>query len=105
MRLTRLELKSFRQFIKQTLRIDPYVTVLVGRNDTGKTGLLRRFFDQYLFETVIHSSDRPQLPDARPPIEFSAFWDAEAGDELRFPLVEAFGVVPHTIEVRFHAHD
>ena len=49
------------------------------------------------------ASDRPQLPDARPPIEFSAFWDVELGDESRFPLAEAFGAVPRTLEVRFRA--
>jgi hypothetical protein len=105
MRLRRLELKSFRQFVKQSLRVDPYVTVLVGRNDTGKTNLLRQFFSQYLFETGINSADRPQLPGARPPIEFSAFWDVESGDESRFPLTAAFGEIPRTVEVRFQAHD
>jgi AAA ATPase domain/AAA domain len=102
MRLLRLELKAFRQFVGQALKFDPYVTVLVGRNDTGKTALLRQFFPHYLYEEVVNSADRPSLPDARPPIEFAAVWQIEPGDEERFPLREAFGDARvRTIEIQF----
>jgi recombinational DNA repair ATPase RecF len=52
MRLGELRLTRYRQFIDEKLILDPYVTAIVGRNDTGKTGLLDHFFDQCVYEGV-----------------------------------------------------
>lgn len=43
----------FMQFVDQLLHVDPYATIIVGRNDTGKTNILRWFFDQHVKEGVI----------------------------------------------------
>jgi predicted ATPase len=102
-RLRLVRLLRYRQFIDQILKVDSSVTVVVGRNDTGKTGLLRQFFDQCVFESVIASGDRSQVPghqNAR--THWSVMWDVEKGDDRFFPLLEAFGTSEvNTIELEF----
>src|SRR5262249_14998041 len=90
----RLELQAtqaYRSFVEQTLLLDRQVTVIVGRNDTGKTSILHRFFDQYVFEGVIHSADVPRVAATSGPIQFSLTWDISEGDYDKFPLMAAFG--------------
>lgn len=38
---------QFRNFIDQRLTIDPKITVIVGKNDSGKSNLLNRMFEQF----------------------------------------------------------
>ena len=102
MRLRRLRLDRYRSFIDQTLLLDRQVTVMVGRNDTGKTSILHRFFDQYVFEGVIHSADVPRVTGAAGPIQFSLTWEVADNDYDQFPLLEAFGKRGvRTLEMRF----
>jgi AAA domain, putative AbiEii toxin, Type IV TA system len=83
------------------------VTVLVGRNDSGKTGLLTRLIDQHLFERVIHGADRSRIPGpAGAAISFDATWDVEPADYAVFPLRDAFGREDvRTLEIRFRQED
>jgi recombinational DNA repair ATPase RecF len=82
-RLRRLRLTRFRQFADQELRLDPNVTVVVGRNDTGKTGVLWQFFNQPFYEGALHSGDRPLIREVHgQPIEFGMTWDVEAAHEV-----------------------
>src|SRR5262245_4306705 len=93
MRLRRIVLRRFRQFIDETLDVDPYVTVIVGRNDAGKTGVLRQLFDQYVFNDVSYGRDRPELVPGYEgePVTFSLDWSLASSDYEVFPLEEAFG--------------
>lgn len=92
MRLRQVDLKRYCQFVDETLKLDPKVTVIVGKNDTGKSMLLDRFFDQYLYEVGVHGADRPRIADFRgDKISFSATWDVFAEDYEHFPLNDAFG--------------
>ena len=100
MRLRRIRLIRFRQFVDQELRLDPYVTVIVGRNDTGKTGLLWQFFNQPFYEGVLHSADRPLIPEVhRQPIEFEMTWAVEAVDEPR--MMATFGRMGRQVDLVF----
>lgn len=102
MRLRSVNLIRYRQFVDETLLVEPNVTVIVGRNDTGKTGLLRGFFDQPFYEGVIHSRDRPLVPGFRgDPIQFSLTWDLSADDYRRSQLA-AFGPSVRTVQIAFH---
>jgi hypothetical protein len=99
-----VELKRFRQFVDQRISIDPRVTIIVGKNDTGKTGFLRQFFDQHFYEGAIHSRDRPQVPGFEGnPISFSLRWEEVSSEDFKqFPLAVAFGSPDvRTIEVSF----
>jgi len=58
-------LRYIEQFIDQQLELSGDVTVLVGPNDAGKTGLLTRLIDQHFFERVIHGADQPSARNAR----------------------------------------
>ncbi len=103
MKLRRIRLLSYRSFVDQTLELDPNVTIIVGRNDTGKTSFLERFFDQYVYEHAIHSADRPQVADHRnQPIGFSLVWDVSAPDYPIFSFPTTFGTpAARTLEIRF----
>jgi AAA domain-containing protein len=91
-RLRRVHLVRFMQFIDQVLEVDPRVTVLVGRNDVGKTTILRWFFDQHVKERVIHGRARPLIKGHEAdPISFRLLWETEERDRDRYPLKEAFG--------------
>jgi hypothetical protein len=107
MRLRRVTLTRYRQFVDETLIVDRNVTVVVGRNDTGKTGLLDHFFDQCVYEGLISSGDRTYLPQFRGnPTEWSLVWDifSEDYDSLEFP--PALGPRgTHRLEVRFRERD
>lgn len=106
MRLRSVNLIRYRQFVDETLLADPNVTVIVGRNDTGKTGLLRGFFDQPFYEGVIHSRDRPLVPGFRgDPIQFSLTWDVSGDDYTHSQLARALGPSVRTVQVDFHQDD
>jgi len=76
--------------------------VIVGRNDSGKTSILNRFFDQFIFENVIHSPDVPRVAATSGPIQFSLTWDVTDGDYEKFPLLAAFGKRGvRSLEMRF----
>jgi hypothetical protein len=51
----------FPSTVDQVLELPERVTVSVGRNDAGKTGLLNRLIDQHLFERV--TAPRHQVID------------------------------------------
>lgn len=78
--------------------------MIVGKNDTGKTGFLNRFFDQHFYEGAIHSTDRPQVPGFEgEPISFSLSWVVQPEDDTYFPLARAFGRQDvRVVEVLFH---
>ena len=100
MRLRQLRLARFRQFVDQTLRLDPNVTVIVGRNDTGKTGLLWQFFNQPFYEGVLHSADRPLIREVhQQPIEFGMTWAIEPADEPR--MTASFGRMGQRLNLVF----
>jgi AAA domain len=100
LRLRQLRLARFRQFVDQTLRLDPNVTVIVGRNDTGKTGLLWQFFNQPFYEGVLHSADRPLIREAhQQPIEFGMTWAIEPEDEPR--MTASFGRMGQRLDLVF----
>src|SRR5213083_1133580 len=107
MQLRRLAIHSYRQFVDQVLELPERVTVLVGRNDAGKTGLLNRLIDQHLFERVIHGADRSRVAGpAGPAISFDAVWDVCAADYDVLPLRNAFGRDDvRTLEIRFRQED
>src|SRR5271167_1663629 len=89
MKLLELMLARYRQFIDERLVVDPNVTTIVGRNDTGKTGLLSHFFDQSVYEGVIAGGDRPMVPGYQGhPTAFSMVWriTAEDFDHIQFPV-------------------
>ena len=92
MKLRKIVLNRYRQFIDESIRLDPKVTVIVGRNDTGKTSFIDRFFDQYAYGSGIHSADRPNVPShAGQKIHYSLEWNVSSKDYSRFPLEAAFG--------------
>jgi len=107
MRLRELRLTRYRQFIDEKLILDPYVTAIVGRNDTGKTGLLDHFFDQCVYEGVISSADRSLVPthqNAR--TVFSMLWEIFPDDYGVISLPPEFGPPGHhTLEVSFQELD
>jgi hypothetical protein len=92
-KLRQLVLRRYRQFVGETLNIDPSVTVIVGRNDTGKTGLLGHYFDHYLVPRTLFGTDAPlSLPkEEATAVAFSHRWDVAPDDAGRYPLVDAFG--------------
>ncbi len=82
----------FMQFVDQLLEIDPYATIIVGRNDTGKTNILRWFFDQHVKEGVIHGRARSQIEGYRgDPVAFDLEWETEPTDPDLYPLEKMFG--------------
>ena len=107
MHLRRLAIHSYRQFVGQVLELPERVTVLVGRNDAGKTGLLTRLIDQHLFERVVHGADRSRVPGpAGPAISFDAVWDVSPADYDVFPLRNAFHRPDvRTLKIQFRQED
>jgi len=103
MRLREVSLGRFRQFIDETISLDPRMTILVGRNDVGKTGFLFQFFDQCIFQEAIAGHDMPKVPDYHgDKIRYSMTWDVTDDDSNNFPLTEAFGPTPtREIQVNF----
>jgi hypothetical protein len=104
MHLRRLAIHSYRQFVDQVLELPERVTVLVGRNDSGKTGLLTRLIDQHLLERVIHGADRSRVPGAGgAAISFDATWDVDPVDYAIFPLRDALGREAVRASIPLHA--
>src|SRR2546422_1686020 len=101
MKLRRLKIHAYRSFLDQTLELDPDVTVIVGRNDTGKTSLLYRFFDQYVWEQGVSSGDKPAVtgPGDRH-IGYTLAWDITEADYAAISFPDDFGApAPHRLEV------
>lgn len=103
MRLRSVRFVRFMQFIDQQLNVNPRVTVLVGRNDVGKTTILKWFFDQHVKEGAIHGRAKSLVKGYEAdPISFSLLWKTEADDRNRYPLRAAFGREDvHRIEFGF----
>ncbi|MBI4834626.1 MAG: AAA family ATPase [Planctomycetes bacterium] len=81
MKVKEIKLHQFRHFINQSLSFDPYVTVLIGKNDTGKTSILHRLFDQYIKNGGMAGWDISQLKNADPnSIRFNSLWVVEDKD-------------------------
>jgi hypothetical protein len=103
MKLRRLRIHAYRSFLNQTLEIDPDVTVVAGRNDTGKTSVLYRFFDQYVPGRSSGSGDYPKVTgpgDRR--LGFTATWDIAETDYQAFSLPNDFGEPgQHRLEMTF----
>jgi hypothetical protein len=101
--LRKIVIHSFRQFVDQFLELPERVTVLVGRNDAGKTGLLTRLIDQHMFERVVHGADQSRVPGpAGRAIKFDVMWEVSAQDYDLFPLRAAFRREDiRTLEIRF----
>jgi hypothetical protein len=94
MKLRAVGFVRFMQFIDQVLDVDPYATIIVGRNDTGKTNILRWFFDQHVKEGGIHGRAQPFIEGYRgDPVAFDLQWQTEAHDPDLYPLQRAFGRV------------
>src|SRR5258708_5918326 len=107
MHLHKIAIHSFRQFVDQFLELPERVTVLVGRNDAGKTGLLTRLIDQHMFERAVHGADQSRVPGpAGPATRFDVIWEVSALDYNLFPLREAFGREDiRTLEIRFRQEE
>jgi AAA domain len=103
MRLREVKLTRYRQFIDERLAVDPQVTVVVGRNDTGKTGLLDHFFHQCVYENIVAGGDRPQVPGYKMSLTtFSMIWDVVAEDYDQISLLEDLGPRGnHVLELSF----
>ena len=87
MRLLEVRLTRYRQFIDEVLRVAPKVTVIVGKNDSGKTGLLDHFFDQCVYEGIISGGDRPSVPQHMyDHVQWSLRWEILPDDYDTFPL-------------------
>src|SRR6202050_2130219 len=103
MKLLEVKLARYRQFIDEHLAVDPYATTIVGRNDTGKTGLLDHFFDQCLYEGMISGGDRPMVPGYQGNLtSYSTIWriTPEDFDLIQFPA--EFGTRgAKTLEISF----
>jgi hypothetical protein len=106
MRLRNIVIHSYRQFVDQRLELLPDVTVLVGRNDAGKTGFFR-LIDQHFFERTVHGADQSRVHDSgRQPISFDTAWDVSYDDYRDFGLRAAFDRDDvRTIETRFRQAD
>ena len=92
MKLKKIELHSFRHFKNQSLNIDPKVTVLVGKNDTGKTSILFRLLTQYLPGLGAWSIDVPRLPSVKEKeIKVDFIWKMEKEDFKAFSFKDIFG--------------
>jgi AAA ATPase-like protein len=103
MKLRDVRLIRYRQFIDEYLALDPHVTVIVGRNDSGKTNFLDHFFDQCVYEGVIGGGDRPLVPGYQNNLmSFSMTWDLTPEDYDRLPLPPELGPRGHhVLEISF----
>lgn len=84
-RLETFRVVNFRTFVDEGLEVDPFATVLVGRNDTGKTSLLQAL---WLYGQVVANGFRtisapPELTGSNTPTEFMATW-AEVDNGERY---------------------
>jgi len=92
MKLKKIEIHSFRHFKNQSLNIDPKVTVLVGKNDTGKTSILFRLLTQYLPGVGAWSIDVPRLPSVKEKeIKVDFIWKMEKEDFKVSSFKDIFG--------------
>jgi predicted ATPase len=92
MKLLEVHFSRFRQFIDQRLEVDSRVTAIVGRNDTGKTGVIGHFFHQRVYENVVPGGDRPRVRNSEnSPTHYSLTWAIDRQDYARFKFPEEFG--------------
>jgi hypothetical protein len=92
MKLLRIHFERFRQFIDERLEVDPRVTAIVGRNDTGKTGVIGHFFHQRVYENVVAGGDRPRVRDFQNiPTQYSLTWTIDPEDYVHFHFPQEFG--------------
>jgi hypothetical protein len=104
MRLVRVDVDAFRHFLDEKLDVDPSITAIVGRNDTGKTSLLSNLFEHF-YGIAYHARDNPNLPNHAPkPVRFSLVWQTESRDD-QSSLQNALNFAEHihTIKARFDA--
>jgi hypothetical protein len=106
MKLGKIDFIKWRQFIDEALELDPSVTVIVGRNDSGKTAVLNHFFDQCVYENVISWGDRPRVPDYEgDKTRFSLTWKISAGHDDEIPSGGLAGSGDHVLEMSFRDDD
>lgn len=92
MKLKKIEIHSFRHFKNQSLNIDPKVTVLVGKNGTGKTSILFELLTQYLPGLGAWSIDVSRLPSVEEKeIKVDFIWKMEKEDFKASSFKDIFG--------------
>src|SRR5260370_14441912 len=103
MKLVNVRFLRYRHFIDEFLALDPRVTIIVGRNDSGKTNVLDHFFDQCVYEGVIGGSDRPLVPGYQNNLlSFSMTWDGAPEDYDELPRPPELGPRGrHVLEISF----
>lgn len=81
MKIKKIHIDQFRHFINQDICFDPYVTVLVGKNDTGKTNILFRLIEQNIAGGGGFSFDVSQLASrTQTGIKYNVIWNVESED-------------------------
>lgn len=75
-RLVSFTVRNFRTFVDETLHVERDATVLVGRNDTGKSSLLQALwlYGQVTSDGFRTVADTPELGDSPSPVEFLTTW-------------------------------
>lgn len=89
-RLLTFEAINYRTFVHEALEVDPLATVLVGRNDTGKTSLLQALwlYGQIVANGFRTISETPELTGSSAPTEFVAGWaDVQSGETYLHGIV------------------
>ena len=88
MLLERIKIKQFAGFKDTELTLDPKVTVLVGRNDVGKTTLIRRLLSESFTHEYFWSGDvtRDSAVNNKGHIHFEMIWIFNDADNKKFDL-------------------
>jgi len=93
MKLDEVQIKRFRHLIDTKLKLNPNITVLVGKNDTGKSSILSKLFCNYIKPLAFAGSDLPKLKKITDKsIEFSAIWRIEEDDFNKYKLNQSFSI-------------
>ncbi len=95
MKLKKLDIRQFCNFIDQELWLDPRMTVLVGRNDVGKTNLLSWLLEQHYSVGVGAGAARSQLPDIPQEerrVEYAMTWGVGDEESKMFDMPTLLGV-------------
>jgi predicted ATP-dependent endonuclease of OLD family len=92
MLLDRIKIKQFAGFKDTELTLDPKVTVLVGRNDVGKTTLIRRLLSESFTHEYFWSGDVTRDPavNNKGHIHFEMIWIFNDADNKKFDLPKTF---------------
>ncbi len=82
-RLASFEVRNFRTFVDETLSVESDATVIVGRNDTGKSSLLEALwlYGQIVAQGFRTVAKTAELADSVPPTEFVATWVSTTDSE------------------------